>query len=892
MSRTSLRPPKVSQRLLHEPALVTRLKLCAHQQDLLRGSILHSLIHEKGLLKNPFIGSSLVNLYAKCGALTKAKEVFDELPLQDVVTWTALIAGYAHHGHGQQALDLFEAMHHDGISPNAATFVCILTACGNMRAIEKGHEIHAEIVQKGLLDNNEILSTAVVDMYAKCGALGSAQLVFDEIFCRGTVLWTALITGYTQYGDCEKSVDFFKQMQLEGSFPNAITFACMLQAYGALGAGKQGMEIHSVVLKEGLLESDAVLGSALLEFYVKCGVLRKAHEVFDELPARDVVSWTGLITGYCHHGHGAEALHCFEQMKSEGVLPNAMTFACALKACGSIGAFEKGKLVHSEMVRQGLLGYDTVLGNALVDMYAKCGALNKAQEVFEDLEAQNVASWNALLSGYCQHAHGSEALHCFQQMQTTGLSPDSVTLLCVLQACASAGAVDKGKEIHARIVREDLLSANRLMGNALVDMYAKCGLLANAHKVFDELLVWDTVSWNAIIAGYCQHGYNEEALNCFERMQNEGLFPDAPTFARVLKVCGSIGAAEKGREIQLEIVRKGLLLKDLVLGTALVDMHAKCGELAEAKEVFDALPFKDVVAWTALISGYCQHGYFEESLNCYKLMQCIGISIDAMTLACILKACGKLGLAEKGKEVFMAFTKDGLWGEDFVLASALLDMYAKCGLIEKAQEVFTQLLKRDVVSWTTLISGYAQLGKQNLIHYCFDEMIEDGVVPNSITYMVMLNACSYLGLVSEGEHYFESMCTVYNIIPSTEHDNCMVSLFAESALFDKTKKMMTKEPLLNHLPAWLSLLGACQKWENTKLGDLAFSNAVKLNKKDALAFVRLCNLYASADMHRYTSLLIKDETEIQDNYWIDNCKSNGVIFHENKGLLETNVVSQ
>ncbi|KAH7432580.1 hypothetical protein KP509_07G028900 [Ceratopteris richardii] len=295
--------------------------------------------------------------------------------------------------------------------------------------------------------------------------------------------------------------------------------------------------------------------------YAKCGELSKAYEVLQEASSSDVVSWSALISGCAQQGKGEEALKCFEQMQNKGFSPNSVTYSCVLKACGCIGALEKGEQIHQEIAQQGLLEKRMPIGNTAVDMYAKCGELSKAYEVLQEASSSDVVSWSALISGCAQQGKGEEALKCFEQMQNKGLSPNSVTYSCVLKACGCIGALEKGEQIHQEIAQQGLLEKNDLLFVAAVDMYAKCGELSKAYEVLQEASSSDVVSWSALISGCAQQGKGEEALKCFEQMQNKGLSPNSVTYSCVLKACGCIGALEKGEQIHQEIAQQGLLEK-------------------------------------------------------------------------------------------------------------------------------------------------------------------------------------------------------------------------------------------------------------------------------------------------------------------------------------------
>ncbi|MCO5580162.1 hypothetical protein L7F22_034029 [Adiantum nelumboides] len=449
-------------------------------------------------------------------------------------------------------------------------------------------------------------------MYAKCGELSQAKSVLEKLPSRDVISWSALITGYVQIGQGQQALECFQDMQLEGIRPNAVTYLCILKACAVLGAVDKGKQIHDEVSRQGLLERSVLLGGALMDMYAKCGALPQARSVLEKLPSRNAVLWSTLISGYASQGQGQQALECFDRMQQEGIPPNAVTYLSILKACASIGAINEGKHVHDEILKQGLLEHDIVLGNALVDMYAKCGALPQARGVLKKLPFRDVVSWSALIAGYAQHGQGQQALECFEQMQQEGVPPDIVTYVCILKSCALIGALDMGKQIHDEISRWGLLEHNISLGGALVDMYAKCGALPQAQSVLEKLPWRDVVLWTALIAGYAQKGQGQFALECYEQMQREGVSPNSVTYVSILKACAVIGAIDKGKQIHDEISRLRLLEHDIVLGSALVDMYAKCGALPQAQNVLEKLPFRDVVLWNALVAGYAQEGQVSE----------------------------------------------------------------------------------------------------------------------------------------------------------------------------------------------------------------------------------------------------------------------------------------
>ncbi|KAI5056071.1 hypothetical protein GOP47_0029592, partial [Adiantum capillus-veneris] len=822
------------------------LKACGSIGAFDQGEQIHDEIAKKGLLEsNVKLGTALLGMYAKCGSLTKARQVLEELPFRDVISWNTLIAGYVEQAKSEQALICFEQMKHEGLSPDAVTFACILKACGSTVALEKGEEIHEEINHQGLLGRDIVLGNALVDMYAKCGALKKAQQVLKSLPVQNIISWNALMSGYVEHCEDEQALSCFAQMQWEGLPPDAVTFSCALKACGSIGAADRGEKLHREIAKLGHLRDHIKLGTALVDMYVKCGALKKAREVLEELPSRNVISWNVLVAGYTQHGRGEEALHCFQQMQQEGLPPDAVTFACILKACGRIGRPSSAEQIHAAIANQGLLETHAMLGNALVSMYAKCGAISKAQQVLEELPARDAMSWHALIAGYVDHGRWEQALSSFERMHCECFLPNVVTFLYTLKACTSVCAMDEGERVHNEIATQGLLKNNIELSNALVDMYAKCGALAKAQEVFDQIPIPDITSWNALIAGYAEHGEFELALRRFEKLEHDGLSPDAVTFTCILKVCGSIGALDKGVKVHYRVAQLGLLKGNTKLGNALVGMYAKCGNLSKAHKVLEDLSIRDVISWNVLIAGCTAHGEGEQALNCFEKMQSEGISPDEVTFACILKACGIVGAIVKGGKIHDEIAKQGLLKDNFVLGTALLDMYAKCCSLAKAQQGLAQLPVRDVISWNALMAGSIQQGEGAQSLKCFYQLQHEGLSPNASTFSCVLNACSRLGLVDKAIILFEDMHAKYGLKPEFEHFACMVDVFGRAGLLNEAFVVIEKMPSAQK-GLWSALLGACWAWVDVNVGRWAFDHALEVDRNNAASYTLMANIYSAA----------------------------------------------
>ncbi|XP_057837805.2 pentatricopeptide repeat-containing protein At4g18520, chloroplastic-like [Cryptomeria japonica] len=727
------------------------LPACAEMGALEQVMGIHQSIMDGGFLSDIVVGNALVDMYAKCGSIDKARELFDRMPQRNVVSWNVMIAGYAQNGFVEKALETFKQMQLAGVKPNSTAFATILPACAKMGALEQGMDIHQSMKDREIL-SDVVVATALVDMYAKCGSIDKAREFFDRMPQKDVVSWTAMIAGYAQNGFVEKAVETFKEMQVAGVKPNSTTFSTILPACAKIGALEQGMDIHQSIKDKRIL-SETVVATALLDMYAKCGNIDKARELFDRMPQRDVVSWTAMISGYAQHGLVEKALETYKQMQLARVNPNSTTFASVLPACAKMGALEQGMEIH-QTIMEGEFLPDILVGNALVDMYAKCGSINKAFKLFNRMPTRDVISWNAMIAGYAQNRFVERALETFNQMQLAGIKPNSTTFATILPACAKKGALEQGMEIHQSIKEGGLLS-DVMVATALVDMYAKCGSIDKARELFDRIPQKDVISWNAMIAGYAQNKFIDEALETFKQMQLACIKPNSTTFASILTACAKMGDLEQGINIHRSIKNREIL-SDVTVATALVDMYAKCGTIDKARELFDGMPQRNVVTWNAMITGYAQNGFIEKTLETFKKMQLAGVKPNSTTFASILPACAKMGSLEQGMDIHQSIVEGGFLS-DIIVGNALVDMYAKCGSIDKARELFNRMPKRDVISWNAMIGGYAQNGLCEDALKIFESMKCFGTYPDIVSFACVLCACSHGGLVDEGCTYFNHM---------------------------------------------------------------------------------------------------------------------------------------
>eukprot|EP01018_Ginkgo_biloba_P036306 Gb_38750 [translate_table: standard] len=483
-------------------------------------------------------------------------------------------------------------------------------------------------------------------------------------------------------------------------------------------------------------------------------------------------------------------------------------------------------------------------------------------------------SLNEMVGNFCNEGKLKEALDILDLMYKRGIHTDSNSYDHLLQGCVRTKALAEGKRVHSHMIRTGY-NLSVFQGNRLVDMYIKCGSLGNARQVFDKMSMrdissWNTivtgyvkfgslesarhlfdkmperdgVSWNGMIAGYAQNGHLEAALRLFCQMQCEGIRPDQFTFCSVLCACANLPVLEQGKQVHTQIIKTDFE-SNVFVGSALIDMYAKCGSIYVARHVFDNMPERNVVSWNAMVAGYSQQWRGEEAVNVFCQMRLAGMKPNQFSFGSVLNACSSLAALEQGKHVHADIIKSGFESNVFV-GSALIDMYAKCGCIEDARRVFDKMPQRNLVSWTTLITGYAQNGHGNDVLQLFEEMVRIGLKPDHITFIGVLSACSHAGLIDEGLLYFDSMVRDHCIKPRPDHYACMIDLLGRAGRLDEAEVFINNMPFEPDAVVWGALLSACRIHGNMELGKRAAECLSKLEPLNAASYVLLSNIYSAA----------------------------------------------
>ncbi|KAH7440862.1 hypothetical protein KP509_03G014400 [Ceratopteris richardii] len=713
---------------------LSMLKACANRGALEEGKGVHIELTKSGCETDLRISSALLRMYSKCSRLNEARHVFDSLPSPDVVMWGAMITGYSQNGLAASALDMFSLLEVHKVKPDATCFSSTLNACGRLGTLQQGKLVHAEVLERGL-EQTLVIGGTLVDMYVHCRSLEDAKNVFENCPSRDIVSYGAMISGYVQNGQSMLALQAYAELEGHGIKPNKFLFSCILKACGSIGALSEGAYIHDQAIKAAL-ETDVVVGSAILDMYAKCLWIKEAYSVFKKLHKKDLVAWGAITVGLIQCGQSYTAFTLFKEMLQGDLKPDTYVFTGILKACGITGALNEGMNIHAQVIEAGY-ELDLCVGNALVDMYAKCRNINDAIWSFWKLPSRNIEAWGAIIAGCTLVGYAYEAISLFRMMLQEYIKLDVLIFSVVFRACGSIGAEAEGRLLHDLAIDNCIASEARIR-NALVDMYCRCGRLEDARNEFDKLDSPDASSWGTMVAGYC--GSNEwlSALELFESMQASGHKPTKNTLMSLLKACVSVGAVKQGTIVHGLIIRNSYE-SDRLLGSSLLDMYAGCGCLDEAQKVFDTLSELDVVSWGALMSGYALHGDYQMVGECFNGLCLQGIKPNDFIFTNLLTACSHTGMLDAAGFYLSAMVNKFKMLPNVEQYSCMIDLFGQIGCLKEADDMLqTMAAIPDFVMCTSLLNNCQRHGNLGLGNLCFNKLIR--LAPDDASaYVAMLN---------------------------------------------------------------------------------------------------------------------------------------------------------
>lgn len=536
---------------------------------------------------------------------------------------------------------------------------------------------------------------------------------------------------------------------------NSISSDAIKELHGHLIRTEKHKDAHSVSL-------------VLHSYSLSSSTLRKAHIVFDEIQRPTFLLWNYMIRGLSKSDDPIKAIHMYNDMKNHGLYGNNLTYIFVLKACGRISDVVQGKKIHAEVLR---LGFDSYLfvSNALIHMYGSSGEMGSAQKMFDEMSERDLVSWNSLVCGYSQCNMYREVLGVFDAMQVENVMVDAVTMVKVIMACSMLSEWNIA-DYMVDYIERNCVKIDVYLGNTLIDMYGKRGLmecaqgvfdrmsekntvswnslmigyakignLISARKLFDEMPKRDVISWTSVITGYLQAGKFSDAVKHFQNMMLNKIKPDEITISSVLSACAHLGLLDMGKKIH-EYITEHNIRVDIYVGNSLIDLYCKCGDVEKSLQVFHDMSEKDSVSWTAVITGLAVNGIANSAIQLFEEMLSKNVKPTNGTFVGILLACSHAGLVDKGMEYFENMQKIYRMTPQMKHYGCVVDLLGRSGELERAYDFIIEMkTPPDVVLWRILLSACRLHGNVGLAEIVSSKLLEADA-GNSGNYVLLSDA--------------------------------------------------------------------------------------------------------------------------------------------------------
>lgn len=480
------------------------IKACGELLALIEGQKIHGKLIKIGLGLDVYVCNFLIDMYLKIGFIELAEKVFDEMPVRDLVSWNSMVSGYQIDGDGLSSLMCFKEMLRLGNKADRFGMISALGACSIEHCLRIGMEIHCQVIRSEL-ELDIMVQTSLIDMYGKCGEVDYAERVFNRICSRNIVAWNAMIGGYASNNYFSESFACLKRMQEDDKvIPDVITMINLLPSCSQSGALLEGKSIHGYAIRKMFLPY-LFLETALVDMYGKCGELRLAEHVFNQMNEKNTVSWNTMVAAYVQNGQYKEALKMFQHILNEPLKPDAITIASVLPAIAELASRSEGEQIHAYIIKLGL-GSNTFISNAIVYMYAKCGDLQTARGFFDGMVCKDVVSWNTIIMAYAIHGFGRTSIQFFSEMMGKGFKPNGSTFVSLLTACSIPGLFDEGWGFFNSMKVEYGIDPGIEHFGCMLDLLGRNGNLDAAKCFIEEMSLVPTARiWGSLLAASRNH---------------------------------------------------------------------------------------------------------------------------------------------------------------------------------------------------------------------------------------------------------------------------------------------------------------------------------------------------------------------------------------------------
>ncbi|KAH0652152.1 hypothetical protein KY289_029830 [Solanum tuberosum] len=599
------------------------------------------------------------------------------------------------------------------------------------------NQIHANLIRNGL-SNDLITITKLTHKFSDFKSISKAKnlfTTFNNTNPPDLFLYNVLISGLSRNGLGVEALSLYLDL-LKGSKlkPDNFTFAFVVSGFSSSGCEKVGILIHGHVIVSGF-GSDVFVGSALVDMYMGFSRIGHAYKVFDGIPERDSVLWNTMVSGLVRNCCFEESIQVFGDMVGRGTRFDSTTLAVVLTAVAELQDLRNGMLIHCLAVKMGYDVHEYVL-TGLISMYSKCGDVSTAKLLFGMIREPDLISCNAMIAGFCFNNENESSVRLFRELLVHGEKVNSSTIVGLIPVSCPFGHLTLTCSIHGFCVKSGMVS-NPSVSTALTTVYSRLNEMELARRLFDESPKKSLASWNAMISGYAQNGLTEMAISLFREMQKLDIHPNPVTITSILSACAQLGTLSMGKWVH-DLIKKEKFESNIYVLTALVDMYAKCGNIEEARQVFDSITEKNVVTWNAMISAYGLHGCGREALVLFDQMLHSGVSPTGVTFLCVLYACSHAGLVEEGQKIFHSMSHDHDTEPLPEHYACMVDLLGRAGKLENALEfIYEMPLEPGPAEWGALLGACMVHKNIDLARLASDKLF--AMDRGSVGYYVLLS---------------------------------------------------------------------------------------------------------------------------------------------------------
>ncbi|KAM0918403.1 hypothetical protein ACQ4PT_008951 [Festuca glaucescens] len=572
----------------------------------------------------------------------------------------------------------------------------LLPSCTTLRSLRA---LHGRLLARGLLRGLRA-RTKLLSCYAALGDLASARRVLDETPHPDAYTYKVALGQHA----VAETVALHRDMRRRcpAAQADVVLLSLALKASVRSADFRYGRRLHCDAVKAAG-GGDGFVANCLVDMYAKAGDLDNARKVFDRVLDRNVVSWTSMLSGCLQNGFAEEGLVLFNDMMLHHVLPSEHTMASVLTACAMLGSLHQGRWIHGSVLKHGV-GFNPFIAAATLDMYVKCGEVEAARRVFDDLSSVDLVLWTTMIVGYAQNGSPLYALLLFVDKKFARIVPNSVTIATVLSASAQLRNLSLGRSIHGMSVKLGVVE-NDVVMNALVDMYAKCKAVPEANGIFERISSKDVVTWNSLIAGYVENDMGNEALMLFSQMRVQGSKPDAISVVNALSACVCLGDILIGKCFHTYAV-KCAFTPNIYVNTALLNLYSKCADLPSAQGVFSEMKTRNSVTWGAMIGCYGMQGDSAGSIDLFNEMLKDNVQPNEVVFTSILSTCSHTGMVTVGKKCFDSMAQYFNITPTMKHYACMVDVLARAGNLEEALEFIQKMpMQADVSVWGAFLHG-------------------------------------------------------------------------------------------------------------------------------------------------------------------------------------------